>query len=94
MTHLEAEILAVLAGIALNLPFGAYRATTRKLSWQWFLAIHLPIPLVIVIRLSLGLGWWFVPFMLASAVAGQLLGSWLFVLWRSRRRVAPSSPAD
>lgn len=94
MTNLELETLAVLLAIAINLPFGAYRATVGKLSWQWFLAIHLPIPLIIVMRLSFGLGWWFVPFMLASAVTGQLLGSWLFNLRRARRALPQAEAAE
>ncbi|MFA5123907.1 hypothetical protein [Zavarzinia sp.] len=94
MTILEFETLAILLAVALNLPFGAYRATVRKLSWQWFLAIHLPIPFVIAMRLSFGLGWWFIPFMLASAVAGQLLGFWLFNLWRARRALSRAEAAE
>jgi hypothetical protein len=85
MTNRELEAVTILLAIGINLPFGAYRATVRKFSWQWFLAVHLPIPFIIVMRLSFGFGWWFVPFMLASAVTGQLLGSWLFNLWRTRR---------
>jgi hypothetical protein len=94
MTPLETQLLAILIAVGINLPFGAYRATVRKLSWQWFLAIHLPIPFVILMRLSLGLGGWFVPFMLASAVAGQLLGSRLFGLVRSRRALTQPEAAD
>jgi hypothetical protein len=90
MTNLEREAVTILLAIAVNLPFGAYRAKVRKFSWQWFLAIHLPIPFVILMRLSFGLGWWFVPFMLASAVAGQLLGPWLFNVWRARRVRSPT----
>ena len=85
MTNRELEAVTILLAIGINLPFGAYRATVRKFSWQWFLAVHLPIPFIIVMRLSFGFGWWFVPFMLASAVTGQLLGSWLFNVWRARR---------
>ncbi len=85
MTNLERETVAIVLATAVNLPFGAYRTTVRKFSWRWFLAIHLPIPVVILMRLSFGLGWWFVPFTLASAVAGQVLGSWLFKALRSRR---------
>jgi hypothetical protein len=85
MTPLERESIAVILAIVINLPFGAYRATVRRFSWRWFVCVHLPIPVVIVMRLSLGLGWWFIPFTLASAVAGQLLGSLLFGLWRTRR---------
>ena len=94
MTHLELETLAILLAVAITLPFGAYRATVRKLSWQWFVAIHLPIPLDIVLRLSFGLGWWFVPFMLASAVTGQLLGAWLFTLWRTRRALSQAGATE
>ena len=94
MTHLELETVAILLAIAITLPFGAYRATVRKFSWQWFLAIHLPIPFVILLRLSFGLGWWFVPFMLASAVTGQLLGSWLFNLWRARRALSQAEATE
>jgi len=94
MTTLELETLAILLAIAINLPFGAYRATVRRFSWQWVLAIHLPIPLVILMRLSFGLGWWFIPFMLASAVTGQLLGSWLFNLWRVRRALARAEATE
>src|SRR5674476_1176249 len=94
MTNLELEAVTILLAIGINLPFGAYRATVRRLSWQWFLAIHLPIPFVILMRLSFGLGWWFVPFMLASAVTGQLLGSWLFNLWRTRRALSQAQATE
>ena len=85
MTSLEREAVAVVLATAVNLPFGAWRATVRKFSWRWFVAIHLPIPFIIVVRLSFGLGWWFVPFMFASAVVGQVLGSWLFKVLRAKR---------
>ena len=88
MTDLAIETAAVLLAIAINLPFGAYRVTVRRFSWRWLLAIHLPIPFVILMRLSFGLGWSFVPFMLAGAVTGQLLGSWLLGLWRARRALS------
>ena len=66
----------------------------RRLSWQWFVAIHLPIPFIIVMRLSFGLGWWFVPFMLASAVTGQLLGSWSFNLRRARHALSQAQVTE
>jgi hypothetical protein len=94
MTNLELETVAILLAIAINLPLGAYRATVRKFSWQWVLAIHLSIPFVVLIRLSFGLGWWFVPFTLASAVTGQLLGSWLFNLWRARQALSQAQATE
>jgi len=94
MTNLELETAAILLAIGINLPFGAYRATVRKLSWQWFAAIHVPIPFVIILRLWFGLGWWFVPFTLASTITGQLLGSWFFSVWRARRALSQAQATE
>jgi hypothetical protein len=58
----------------LNLPFGYWRANTVKLSWQWFVAIHLPVPLVIALRLWFGYSWSAVPFFVACFALGQWLG--------------------
>ena len=68
---------ALLVGLlvfALNLPFGYWRAGLRKLSLQWFLAIHLPVPLVVALRFVADLDWTFIPFSIACFFAGQLLG--------------------
>jgi hypothetical protein len=67
---------AGLAVMALNVPFGFWRAGARKLSWQWFLAVHAPVPLVVAVRLFGGLGWHWTSFvvLIASYGAGQLLG--------------------
>lgn len=63
-----------LAVTAFNAPFGFYRAGARKYSWQWFLAIHLPVPFIIAMRLLSGHGWNLVPVLIACAVIGQLIG--------------------
>jgi hypothetical protein len=59
---------------ALNLPFGYWRANTEKFSWQWFVAIHLPVPLVIAMRLWFGFGWSAIPFFVFCFALGQWLG--------------------
>jgi len=39
------------AGVfTLNLPFGFWRASTKKFKTSWFLAIHIPVPAVIILR--------------------------------------------
>ena len=81
--------LVVAVAIAINLPFGAWRTTTRKFSWQWFLSIHLPIPAIFIIRRAAGFGWDYVPVMIACAVTGQILGGWLYAKLRPER-VDPS----
>jgi len=60
--------------ILLNLPFGYFRARSRKYSIPWFLYIHLPIPFIIFLRLSFGFSWKAIPFVVLAAVAGQLAG--------------------
>ncbi|HBG47835.1 MAG TPA: hypothetical protein DDW94_12730 [Deltaproteobacteria bacterium] len=77
MTTSELLILLALLTIAamlLNLPFGYLRVKTRKFSVQWFLYIHLPIPFIFVMRTMAGLGYQYLPLMVAGAVAGQFIG--------------------
>ena len=60
----------------LNLPFGYWRASVRKLSRQWFLAVHLPVPLVIALRVYSGLGFKLVsfPVIIGAFFLGQFVG--------------------
>ncbi len=66
-----------LAVFVLNLPFGYWRAGTRTISWQWALAIHLPVPLVILLRIYSGLGWQLISFpaLIAAFFLGQFAGA-------------------
>lgn len=70
---LSAAGLAVFSFIC-NLPLGWWRATVRKFSANWFLAVHLSVPLIIYLRLKLGLSAWFIPLSLSAALIGQLVG--------------------
>ncbi|HEX8353279.1 MAG TPA: hypothetical protein VF611_10285 [Pyrinomonadaceae bacterium] len=60
----------------LNLPFGYWRASTKKFSWQWFLAAHLPVPLVIALGIYTGLGWKLIslPVLVGAFILGQFVG--------------------
>jgi len=64
------------AVLVLNLPFGFWRAGVPKLSRDWFLAVHLPVPLVVALRLLSGLGFQLAtfPLMIAAYFGGQYLG--------------------
>ena len=84
----------VLAAFCANLPFGAYRATVRRMNWRWFLAIHLPIPAIFLLRTAAGYSYWFIPWLFLAAVSGQLLGSRLFAVWRGRRASGEPAPYD
>ena len=69
--------LAALSVFLVNLPFGYWRAPSRKYSWQWFLFIHLPIPLVVLLRFLFELGFELItyPFLIAAFFLGQFTGS-------------------
>jgi hypothetical protein len=70
-------LMVALAVFVLNLPFGYWRASVRKFSWQWIFAIHLPVPLVIALRIYSGLGWQLItfPVLILAYFAGQFAGS-------------------
>ncbi len=70
--------ILVLTAFLLNIPFGAWRARTRKFSVAWAVAIHGPIPMIIPIRLLLDLSYWYIIGSVIFALAGQIVGGKLF----------------
>lgn len=60
----------------INLPFGYWRASARKHSRQWFLAVLLPVPLVVALRIFSGLGFKLIsfPVIIGAFVLGQFVG--------------------
>lgn len=64
------------AVFVLNIPFGFWRARTRKFSRNWFLAIHIPVLVSIGLKLLAGIGFALGTFPLFVGVffIGQLLG--------------------
>lgn len=79
--------IIALAIVVLNLPFGFWRAGVRKFSWQWFVAVHAPVPLAIGLRLASSLGWHLatLPLFVAAFFGGQYLGGRLRKEWGLRR---------
>ena len=72
-TALQVAVIMILAA-AINVPLGYLRQGCRKFSPGWWFYIHISIPLIIYVRIKTGLGVQFIPFTLASSVAGQFLG--------------------
>lgn len=74
-------ILIALIVLIINIPFGYWRANVRKFSFQWILAIHLPVPFVILLRYAGGIGFaWYTYVILVTAFfVGQRLG---YMLWQ------------
>ena len=63
--------------VLLNLPFGYLRAKERKLSFRWFLYIHLPIPFIFLGRVMSHLGIIYIPVFVTAALIGQFSGGML-----------------
>ncbi len=72
-TLFQASVLTLL----INLPFGYLRGGERRLSFKWFLYIHLPIPLIVAIRfwLHLGFKWETYPALILMFFLGQAIGA-------------------
>ncbi len=60
--------------LLINLPFGYLRSRSKKYSVKWFVYIHFPVLLVIAARISSHTDYRFIPLLILTAVAGQLLG--------------------
>lgn len=67
-------LVLIAAAFAMNVPLGYLRQGVRRLSFMWFLYIHLSIPFIILLRVSMGVSYWYIPISLGSAVAGQIAG--------------------
>ena len=79
--------LVLLAFVA-NIPCGYLRENFRKLSFMWFLMIHITIPFIVLLRIKAGLGWHYIPLTVTGAVMGQVVGGTI-----NRRRNRNDPPA-
>ena len=75
-----------------NLPFGFWRARSRRYSGPWFLAIHAPVALSVGLRLLVGIRFMFatLPLFVGAFVLGQSLGGRFWAL--SSRTPRPGLP--
>jgi len=69
-------VKAALSVIITNLPFGYWRASTRKYSIDWFLSVHIPVILVVVFRFyfEIGFDFYTYPILILSFLCGQFFG--------------------
>ena len=74
MLHTPSAV-AVLISLV-NLPFGWWRASVRKLSRPWFVAVHVPVALAIARRIAMGIPLRLVtlPLFVVAFATGQFLG--------------------
>jgi len=69
-------VIVTLLVFLLNIPFGMWRANTKKFSWKWFLSIHIPIPFIVGLRFLFNLGFelYTYPILVTAFFLGQLFG--------------------
>jgi len=61
-----------------NIPLGYLRMGSPKYSVRWFVYIHLSVPFIVGLRIANNISWQMIPFSIALAVAGQMIGSRLY----------------
>jgi hypothetical protein len=85
-------LLVAFIDFLFNIPFGYWRANTKRFSVQWFLSIHLPIPFLIILRMYSGIGFEFItyPIMVSAFLLGQHFGYKLHK-WRLEKGLTPLS---
>lgn len=62
--------------LLLNLPFGYWRASSKKFSGPWVVAVSLPVLLVVALGNFSGMGWRpvSIPVLVGAYFLGQLVG--------------------
>ncbi len=72
----SALIYVTLFVLLFNIPFGYWRDNVKIFSWQWVLAVHIPVPFIIALRLftSIGFTWYTYIFLVGAFFLGQKLG--------------------
>ena len=73
-----ALISLLLFALFSNIPLGYLRMGSPKYSVRWFVYIHLSVPFIIGLRIANNISWQMIPFSIAMAVAGQMIGSRLY----------------
>jgi len=83
-------IEATLMVLVFNIPFGYWRYNVPKLSFQWFLSVHIPVPFIILLRFGMDIGFHWSTYLLlvAAFFLGQLFGGKIHQLRKDSKIVS------
>jgi len=86
-------LLVAILIVLLNIPFGYWRANVRKFSFQWVLAVHVPVPFVIALRFLFDIGFalYTYPVLVGAFFIGQLLGKLIYDKFSKRFELSATS---
>jgi hypothetical protein len=59
----------------LNIPLGMWRASVRKFSLAWMIAVHASVPVIVALRLWLDVSYILIPALIATAILSQWVGA-------------------
>ena len=77
--EINIALISLLAfAILSNIPLGYIRQGSPKYSVRWFVYIHLSVPFIIGLRIANNISWQIIPFSIALAVIGQMIGSRIY----------------
>lgn len=73
-------LVVAIITLLINIPFGYWRANVLGKSFQWILAIHIPVPFVVLLRIysNIGFDLYTYPIVIASYFLGQFAGVKIF----------------
>jgi len=73
---LKLTIITILIFV-FNIPFGYWRQNVKKFSFQWALAIHIPVPFIIFTRIyaDVGFAWYTYVLFVGAFFIGQKIGA-------------------
>ncbi|MCB0805468.1 MAG: hypothetical protein KDC05_06680 [Bacteroidales bacterium] len=77
----------------INIPFGYWRANVSKFSWQWILAIHIPVLIIVLERIisHLGFAWVTYPLFIVAFFVGQMAGVRIHHYLKEKKHIEVSS---
>ena len=66
--------LLLFTTLLINIPAGYYRENFKKMSLNWWLVLHSPVPVIFILRHWMGFEYKVIPVLIIIAVIGQLIG--------------------
>lgn len=67
-------VFSLFLAFFLHLPFGVYGARFERFTRPWSRCLYIPIVITIILRRSLGIGYGLIPYFIAVALIGQVIG--------------------
>ena len=78
-------LVLLLIAFATNLPLGIWRSKYERFTIAWWLLIHASVPFIIGLRICMKTPSIWVPFIILSAILGQVAGKKIAPKWKKQK---------